>query len=414
MFHNNLQHWYYEGCGFIKRVMRVLQRLILLSCAIPIALFLRYFIPARFRQMWLIGGFANMAYGDNSAAFHQFIRTNHKEIEIYWVIHPQSPDLAKAQAVGPVLYSNQIRTYIYSLLADVRIISHGLSDVPGCDSRFSKKGSINVRLGHGLTAMKKTILPPFKKTGYFNKTFDLVAVSSTFEKEIKLTWGFSPEKIVITGLPRWDTLHRKYSAIKHNIENQRRILYAPTSRPWLKTRQEIEVFFEKVSSFLNSAMEEFLTDHNLFLDVRFHILFGDLPLKFFSARRFKHIHLLDNKSDFQENIIQAMLLITDYSSVAWDFLYLDKPVFFFQFDREEWECKRGSYIDLSQPLFGPNFSNITEVMRLLRSSVKDAFVIPEYKELSRQWRNRAFAYVDDNNCARVYNEIIRKLHREID
>src|SRR5690606_31689740 len=67
----------------------------------------------------------------------------------------------------------------------------------------------------------------------------------------------------------------------------------------------------------------------------------------------------------QKEIIKSDLLITDYSSIAWDFYYLNKPIIFYQFDQEEYIKRRGSYLDLNKDLFGYKALNSTEVIKYL-------------------------------------------------
>src|SRR5690606_8541073 len=56
--------------------------------------------------------------------------------------------------------------------------------------------------------------------------------------------------------------------------------------------------------------------------------------------------------EVQSSLRKCSALVTDYSSVAWDAIYMGKPVFFFHFDRDEYEERRGSYVDLRCDLPG--------------------------------------------------------------
>ena len=84
-------------------------------------------------------------------------------------------------------------------------------------------------------------------------------------------------------------------------------------------------------------------------------------------------------------------MITDYSSVCYDFFYLGKKVCFYQYDKERYLKEVGSYVDLDNFFARSN----TDVDMLLddleNSNIKDA---KEY-----------FKYVDNNNCYRLYKRI---------
>ena len=65
---------------------------------------------------------------------------------------------------------------------------------------------------------------------------------------------------------------------------------------------------------------------------QFRQLFADTPVRMVSQ----------GEVDVQQLLKQSALLITDYSSVGWDFSFLDKPVIFFQFDRNRWPRRTSS------------------------------------------------------------------------
>ncbi|WP_396133684.1 CDP-glycerol glycerophosphotransferase family protein, partial [Faecalibacillus intestinalis] len=51
----------------------------------------------------------------------------------------------------------------------------------------------------------------------------------------------------------------------------------------------------------------------------------------------KNVTLLPRITNIQNQLINCKLLITDYSSVCWDMLFMAKPVLFFQFDIDRYE-----------------------------------------------------------------------------
>src|SRR5690606_13622083 len=64
------------------------------------------------------------------------------------------------------------------------------------------------------------------------------------------------------------------------------------------------------------------------------------------------VDLLPPDAQIHDEIASARLLVTDYSSVAWDFLYMKRPVVFYMFDVEEYLARQGSYIAIPDELFG--------------------------------------------------------------
>lgn len=388
-----------------------------------IKLYLAFFITKVSRQTreirnqrrWLIGSMSGKAHTDNSAALHKYIIQNCPNINVYWVINRDSPDVDKARQIGPVLYREDLWTYVYGLLAQVHIISHGLADVPTCGSSLSSN-AVKVRLGHGLTALKRTKGSLLRSVAAKNRVFNLVPVSSELEKQHKHNWGIDREKIVVTGLPRFDVLlgKRKLCQCREGSGTPAaRILYMPTWRDWLpRGRGEfVETdFYRQVGNFLlHPGLNEFLARHQVVLDVHFHII----TRHHFDAigqeiARMSHVKTLPPEEDLQDAIVRSRLLITDYSSVAWDFLYLDKPVLFYQFDVDKFNKARGAYIDL-QDLFGPIARDADRAVELTRHFVERDFDCADYRAKMERWQRQAFQYRDDANCERVVRAIFDRL-----
>ncbi len=364
---------------------------------------------------WLIGGVSGKAYADNSAALHRYLVEHYPHLKVYWVINRDSLDVERVKQIGPVLYREALRTYVYGLLARVQVISHGLADVPTCGSGLSK-GAVKVRLGHGLTALKRTKGSRLRSVRAKNRVFDLVPVSSEFERQNKLSWGIAADRLAITGLPRFDELVRKserYRPGQGADDAPARVLYMPTWRDWLPGSRGRFVetdFYRQVTGFLrHPALHEALTRHHALLDVYFHVIaqrhlaaiggaIADLP----------HIRVLPPDEDLQEALARSRLLITDYSSVAWDFLYLDRPVLFYQFDVERFHEQRGAHVDLDD-LFGPVARNASEAAALTGQFLASGFDAAPYRAQMDHWQRVAFRYRDARNCERVVKAIRERL-----
>ena len=100
------------------------------------------------------------------------------------------------------------------------------------------------------------------------------------------------------------------------------------------------------------------------------------------------------------------MLVTDYSSVAFDFSYLRKPVVYSQFDKEEFF--EGQIFD--EGYFSYDNDGMGAVCTDLESTVEEMIGIIENDcKLSEKYRDRAdlfFAFNDRGNSERIYNEIL--------
>ncbi len=401
----------------IGKIFREIDRLIKTFLA-----FLVSMIPVgevdhiRKEQCWLIGSSVGQAYSDNSAALHKHIIENYPDIKIYWVINKNSLDVTKASQIGPILYREALKTYLYGLLAQVHIVSHGLHDVPTCSSGLSKN-AVKVRLGHGLTALKKTGGSFLRGVEAKNQVFDLVPVSSQFEARIKQSWGFSQNKLVVTGLPRFDELLRRQNAcsISRNVAAQSaKILYMPTWRDWLPSKSgslhESDFYAQVVDFLMDPELNALLIQYNVFIYVHLHIIMQNhLASVTDCLASLSNVRVLPSGTDLQDEIVDSQLLITDYSSVAWDFLFLNKPVLFYQFDLPKFNQYRGSYIDM-QDLFGPVAYDMHSAVALTVIFIENSFDATVYSDIMERWKAKVFLYRDANNSQRTVEAILEAIN----
>ena len=90
----------------------------------------------------------------------------------------------------------------------------------------------------------------------------------------------------------------------------------------------------------------------------------------------KRIVFLDKGVTLANEIRKSAANITDYSSVAIDFLYMNRPILFYQFDLDEYMEKVDSYIDLKSEMFGSLAYNNDEAVNKLID------IIENMKEIS--------------------------------
>lgn len=113
--------------------------------------------------------------------------------------------------------------------------------------------------------------------------------------------------------------------------------------------------------------------------------------------------LVKSTATVSELLKESALLITDYSSVSSDFLYMNKPVIMYQFDphnNHHTAVEEIKYSDL-----GRIVSTETEVVSAVQEVIKNDFVLSEpYVQNS----NRIFTYKDQHNSERIYQVIKEK------
>src|SRR5690606_24065673 len=97
---------------------------------------------------------------------------------------------------------------------------------------------------------------------------------------------------------------------------------------------------------------------------------------------------------------ESSLMVTDYSSVSFDFAYLRKPILYFHFDQEEFYRNHFTkgYFDYEEKGFGPVIKNFNDMVGELIKAIENDC---QLDDLYRERIDSFFAYSDKNNSQRV-------------
>ena len=181
-------------------------------------------------------------------------------------------------------------------------------------------------------------------------TFAIRCSQSQFDKEIfSRVFHASKESILLSDLPRNDELFtynaEKIGKIRKNlgIANEKKvILYTPTYREYLIN--------ENSQNFIAPPMDLDKWERELssgyVLLVRAHYAVS-------AALGIKENSFVKDVSSYSSlNDLYAIsdMMISDYSSTYFDYAILDRPMLCFAYDKEEYEEKRGLYLDIEKDL----------------------------------------------------------------
>ncbi len=348
------------------------------------------------KPLWLIGENEGKCLGDNGYTFFKFCRENYSDRRIYFITRKESleNDSFLSENSNVILFGTKKHIFFF-LLADTLIYSHAHSDVGYIQIiRLLKRNCGRIFLGHGVTGFKH-VHRTYRKN---HNEMDLFVVVSDFEKKIiEQNFDFDKKVIRVLGFARYDNF-----SFNELPPTEKSILYMPTWRDWAFTSRNSDIYINGITSLLNNEQLIYLLERH---DVKFSFYIHDKMLchlgKIKASERVCLVNL--HRKYLQEILKSSSLLITDYSSVAWDFFYLGRPVLFYQFDREEYLLKRGSYIDFNCELFGEVFRDCDSLVESL-----EKYILSNFAELSRYAlkRDNYFKYRDANNCQRIYNAIL--------
>ncbi len=241
------------------------------------------------------------------------------------------------------------------------------------------------------------------------KKYDYLVSPSAFCTEVfKSAFGLTilgkEDIIVEEGYPRNDFLYQykpeDIREIREQLgieEGKKVILYAPT---WRDNQHQLGVgytsnSFDYIKKFLDGLSDEYV------VLLRLHYLVAN------SLNLSGYEHKVKNCSKFDDiNKLYVIsdVLITDYSSVFFDYANLKRPILFYMYDLEEYESSiRDFYIDLEE-LPGPIIKTEEELSEKLRDV---ALVMEQYQEKYRAF-NEKYTYLDDANAGlRVAKQCIK-------
>lgn len=238
----------------------------------------------------------------------------------------------------------------------------------------------------------------------------MISYSNLYSFIMSSLYEIDIEKFVVTGMPRNDLLVNPNATlllqqiIGQHEEAKQYIFYVPTFR---KREDKAEVEGNAISADFSvfEELNSYCEGNDFHLVVKLHPVDCDS----IDFTNYSHISLLEEeklvslKVDFYEVLGAADLLITDYSSVYFDYLLLNKPIIFWLKDKDVYEEKRGfifEKIDSYMP------GDKVETIEQLKDSIKRNVDCPTLHEQERnRLKNQIHTYADFNSSERVWNLI---------
>ncbi|MCC0760473.1 MULTISPECIES: CDP-glycerol glycerophosphotransferase family protein [Bacillus] len=266
---------------------------------------------------------------------------------------------------------------------------------------FQKKGAC-IQIWHAAGAIKKfgLLSSSFKQRSLrvqqrFLKvynTFHKVVVGSESLAAIYMkAFGISRDCILTTGVPRTDLFfdEKRKARIKKeiisdnlNLKEKKVILYAPTFR-----NEELDDynFYLDIESMYSGLKDEYV------LLIRLH---PAIRKKMEYDGKYKDF-LYDYS--FYPNVNELFLitdiLITDYSSIPFEFCLLHKPMIFFAPDLNEYVQKSGVIDEYISSVPGPVIYNTDEVINEIKKGVVE---LDKIEEFTNKWNQYSFGNASEN------------------
>lgn len=347
--------------------------------------------PRRHALGCILGEYTNTAR-DNGRALFEWLKKNAPDIQANYIIEAENID--QYSTLQPnVLNFGSVQHLESCLEAKVCAFTHHRSYVYPYIIKLidpiSYDSTRTVFLQHGITAMKKSVAVHYRRS---RVNYTAVAVCSRFERKVFCDhFGYDFSQVQVTGFPRFDNL---YAKSLHKKPNKKQILFFPTWRLGLEKKSTEEVRDEPFFLNWKNLMKEAK-------DKGFKTVLVLHPMLFRHTTIFENIvDEIRQPTEFQDSLLESVCLVTDYSSVSFDALFLSKPVYLFQFDQEDFGIRQDSFIDIDTQLPGDVSMTSKEVIEKLVHGLETDWQF----NLEAQ-RDLYFDHCDDRNSERVLSLI---------
>jgi len=229
---------------------------------------------------------------------------------------------------------------------------------------------------------------------HFNYNY-VVAPSEKTAEFYQEAFNIEQNKIIINGLPRLDYIlgnsdsdkkQKQFYEQYPEYKEKPIILYVPTFRKNTENIKAVQNVIENVD----------FSKYNLI--IKLHQLDKSMPL---------NKYVVDKKYNTFDLLRIADYIITDYSAVAFEASILDKPIYFYVYDIEDYKKTRGLNIDLSEEIKNNTSSNIKEIMMYIENKSYDYNSLKKFKT----------KYMGDdyyNNTSKLVDFVLKHIDKDIE
>ena len=360
---------------FFKTIFGTIKRIPLyVSCLVP-----------KDDKLYIFGAWFGEKYADNSKALYEYA-VNHSSKKCVWITKNEQVFENLQKSGYPVMMQNSFKGIWTQMRAKVCFSCTGDGDF----NRFLLGNCYHIELWHGVGGGKTVGLDDriyceyalSRKGKYYRRIESwplrrsyMLSTSDVMEKVFQGAFHIPTENFIHAGQPRNDMFYDKSYVFKtidkERFEGRKAILYMPTHRKTGQIKIHIDQLFDL------TALNSFCEKNGILFVVKKHFYHKNEKEDFAAYNNI--IDMTSESVDSNELLMISDFLISDYSSVTADYLLLDKPVFYYCFDFQEYiKEDRTMYWDFEQISPGPKCYTFSELLIAMRKSIEEG--VDEYKD----------------------------------
>ncbi|MBQ9228113.1 MAG: CDP-glycerol glycerophosphotransferase family protein [Eubacterium sp.] len=241
----------------------------------------------------------------------------------------------------------------------------------------------------------------------YNKNIHIFFTTGVSERKniLDRPYNLAPEQVVLTGMARFDALYE---------DTKKQLLILPSWRRAYKNCYDDKTSSVYYDGFKETEYYQFynglMQDERLLAVMRRHGytgLFCLHPIFREQARDFEENDVFQVNSgfvDYNKVFAESSVMVTDYSTIAFDFAYLSKPIVYTQFDKEDFyqhqiydEC-----FDYAAEGFGPVCETLDSAVEALTKLIENDCRNPYIDRVEH-----FFVHHDKNNAKRILEAVLK-------
>lgn len=405
--------------GFRSFIIKAFEYTIIHWVALIISLIIKY-VPVR-SGLVILGASKGQRYDDNSRDLYEWILKNKKAVDPLWVTRDRSIVQQLEKEGRPVAWIYSPKGLYALLRAEVGVFTNSLEDLAFHPSAVPSTMSL-IALRHG-TSLKKVRFalnekPPRKHQRERDLTDRAIATSEFMADLQEECLQIGREKHAITGYPRNDklldvpdTAQQQWEEFLDGADPSTVLLYAPT---WRHGRGPTEFF--PFRDFDAKALIEWLGERDALLLIRPHPKDFEMYTdnqggwtneKLQEILVSNRVRLASHREFTDTNSLLPFvdLLITDYSSICYDFMLLDRPMLFVPYDYTQFKQYPGFLCDYYEYTPGPTVESLSGFLE----TADESLVTDAYQDRREELFSTFHKYCDARSRERtaelVFNQV---------
>ena len=388
----------------LKTQMRMLKKMDH-ECKVALPFRIAYMLGYPFlrnKRIWFFMDLPDIA-DDNGKHLFKYYMDNGMEpnVDKYFIVSADSKDYDDMKKIGNVIAYKSIKHRYLGLFVENIITSHPDNGIiyPFWGNYPNLAGllkSNTIFLQHGIT---KDDVSSWLNKFSMNLSLFVTSARKEYESIFQYPYNYKEDVVQLLGFPRFDNLK--------NEKDKRQILIMPSWRRYLDDETETSIadseFFKRFDSLINNErLIETAKSHG------YEIIFRPHPNVYKYIDLFgknDYVKIDCNRGSYQELFNNGSILITDYSSVAFDFAYLYKPVLYYHYSKDYHFDLEDTFYDYETMGFGEICEDEDALVDLIIEYVeRECEIKDKYSKRIKDF----FVYTDRNNCKRV-GEAIKKV-----